>query len=829
MIAASGQHPLLDPGRLLGELGDPELLGALLVTRTVVLEARGLSTSDIAEALAGMPVFAGPQPDLSELTGFVEHVRRHMEYHGGIGGSVLLLGLGLRGEDPESTHRLLVDFWAHQRARAVTETQVRQELIRYWGMESSEASDCHVTPSIISLEDFKDIWHHLKAEPDGRVANLAAFAMGKGGSTRSERWLSEFTAHKAGHLQELGSEAVGCAGVERYLRTALTHPKADAALRTVSARALQLVGEQRTRLADTIRSLSSAERELVQARSQGEKFRDACILTYLNWAGDIRSGSTYDSEAQAVHGIWAALPWWNIIARNAAEAAAVEGVLDEGVLPLSFEEDPTAQDRLTMIVRKPRTASVGMLARFVFDLANPAHLCELLLIGRRPGVPIDLFVGSQDEWEIEATHVGTSYAAVPQELAGLITQVATQALTRSLPGAWDADHDIYEGIQALTRELKRLRHGRLEHYAAARHITGVPASALDGGITPLVTDPPVSLSAFPQQTTVRKTHHTRQPSAPPGRPSRREIGFVYVQRNPAFPDMLKIGYSERLAEDRAKELSRTSVPFPYEVLFRTASSHAAQVEQAVHRLLAAQRVSGNREFFRVSLDTAVTAIRHCQQTVTGISSWESLPAVHRLRSGDRVVLPLAADEIFALTALPDLFSPAEPLDLWQAHADHDLLEIHVTNDPGHVAGFSDNDPGGDEDPVPFLDRKATAPNGMLLGRERLVAGDRLVWLSDKDGAEHCQAVVFEADSFCQITYRSWALQRDPSGWPLLMNFTTRDISPAMGARVREVLALRPPRTWAPRNPRSEDGWAEPAIRPQPPEFWLRQLGRNGPG
>ncbi len=43
---------------------------------------------------------------------------------------------------------------------------------------------------------------------------------------------------------------------------------------------------------------------------------------------------------------------------------------------------------------------------------------------------------------------------------------------------------------------------------------------------------------------------------------------MYVQRNPAFPSMLKIGYSDRLAEDRAKELSRTSVPFPFEVLFR---------------------------------------------------------------------------------------------------------------------------------------------------------------------------------------------------------------------------------------------------------------------
>ncbi|GAA3368730.1 hypothetical protein GCM10020367_08260 [Streptomyces sannanensis] len=302
---------------------------------------------------------------------------------------------------------------------------------------------------------------------------------------------------------------------------------------------------------------------------------------------------------------------------------------------------------------------------------------------------------------------------------------------------------------------------------------------------------------------------------------------MYIQRNPAFPEMLKIGYSDRLAEDRAKELSRTSVPFPFEVLFRTVSSHAENVERAVHRLLTAQRVSAEREFFRASLETAIEAIRHCQGEATGINSWEPIPAIHRLRADDRVILPLKAGQLFALTARPHLLSSsAKILDYWQAHSDGDLLEIHATRDPGHVAGISDDDPGAYEDPVPFLDRDGTARNSMLLGRERLVAGDRLVWFSDEEGPADARGVVFEVDAFCQVTYRTSAPQRGPLDLPLLLNDLERDIPSAMGALIRDVLALSPPRSWAPRNPREEDGWAVVATDPQPPEYWLPQLERR---
>ncbi|MEU9028025.1 GIY-YIG nuclease family protein [Streptomyces sp. NPDC048383] len=131
----------------------------------------------------------------------------------------------------------------------------------------------------------------------------------------------------------------------------------------------------------------------------------------------------------------------------------------------------------------------------------------------------------------------------------------------------------------------------------------------------------------------------------------------------------------------------------------------------MHRLLAGHRVSANREFFRVSPDVAKRAIHHCQQVVTGIGTWGSLPAVHRLRAGDRVALP-------------------------------------------------------------FLDREGTAHNRLLMGRERLVAGDRLVWLSDREGPDNCRSVVFEAKGFCQVTYTRHALS--------LLSTTTDAASPLNG-------------------------------------------------
>lgn len=136
-------------GRLSDELGDPDLLRALLIMRIAVLEGRGRSAMESLTPLIGSPVFTSPEPTPDELSELVTNVRRRME-RDGVAGWVLLLGLGLRVESPESTYRLLLGAWAGQRARVASETQVRRELKRYWTLEDLETADL-VAPRSLAL------------------------------------------------------------------------------------------------------------------------------------------------------------------------------------------------------------------------------------------------------------------------------------------------------------------------------------------------------------------------------------------------------------------------------------------------------------------------------------------------------------------------------------------------------------------------------------------------------------------------------------------------------------------------------------------------------
>ncbi|MGH3782834.1 MAG: GIY-YIG nuclease family protein [Pseudonocardiaceae bacterium] len=53
-----------------------------------------------------------------------------------------------------------------------------------------------------------------------------------------------------------------------------------------------------------------------------------------------------------------------------------------------------------------------------------------------------------------------------------------------------------------------------------------------------------------------------------------------------MPGLVKIGLSSLLPEDRARKGFTTFVPSPFEVLFRAVTSRRAELEKAVHNLLA---------------------------------------------------------------------------------------------------------------------------------------------------------------------------------------------------------------------------------------------------
>ena len=152
-----------------------------------------------------------------------------------------------------------------------------------------------------------------------------------------------------------------------------------------------------------------------------------------------------------------------------------------------------------------------------------------------------------------------------------------------------------------------------------------------------------------------------------------------------------------------------------------------------------------------------------------------------------------------------------------------MLEIFVASSAGHVAGFATDDPGALSDPLPYLDRSKQIANGELNGRERLLPGERLLWLPSPEQAQSQVAVLFEARDYVQVLSRTWSLRRDENGSPLLFNFFSHDeTSPEAERALREVLQLPAPRSWAPRENRGDD-WIPIGLAEQPPSYWLPQL------
>jgi hypothetical protein len=91
-------------------------------------------------------------------------------------------------------------------------------------------------------------------------------------------------------------------------------------------------------------------------------------------------------------------------------------------------------------------------------------------------------------------------------------------------------------------------------------------------------------------------------------------GTVYVLLNETMPGMVKIGFTTRTSEWRARALQTSGVPRPFVVLWDEYVSNAAAVESQIHEALAEQRVDPRREFFRVSPKTAIKLLMEVAET-----------------------------------------------------------------------------------------------------------------------------------------------------------------------------------------------------------------------
>lgn len=75
-------------------------------------------------------------------------------------------------------------------------------------------------------------------------------------------------------------------------------------------------------------------------------------------------------------------------------------------------------------------------------------------------------------------------------------------------------------------------------------------------------------------------------------------GYVYILINPSMPGLIKIGRTLRDARTRARELSSTGVPTPFQVAFELFSEQHDALETMVYRALSDFCIDAAREFFR---------------------------------------------------------------------------------------------------------------------------------------------------------------------------------------------------------------------------------------
>ncbi len=85
-----------------------------------------------------------------------------------------------------------------------------------------------------------------------------------------------------------------------------------------------------------------------------------------------------------------------------------------------------------------------------------------------------------------------------------------------------------------------------------------------------------------------------------------DAGWVYVLSDPTREGLLKIGFTTRTPEHRAREMSGTHSPLPLQVQYSLWTEFGIQAERQIHSRLAKKRV--RKEWFRCTLSDAKQAV-----------------------------------------------------------------------------------------------------------------------------------------------------------------------------------------------------------------------------
>lgn len=112
--------------------------------------------------------------------------------------------------------------------------------------------------------------------------------------------------------------------------------------------------------------------------------------------------------------------------------------------------------------------------------------------------------------------------------------------------------------------------------------------------------------------------------------------IIYVLINEAMPGYVKIGRTTNL-EQRIRSLDTTSVPLPFECFYACTVKDAPFAERQLHDSFMDHRVRSSREFFEISPERAVAALRLAEiENVTPgqdfVESEEDLQALNQART-----------------------------------------------------------------------------------------------------------------------------------------------------------------------------------------------------
>lgn len=77
------------------------------------------------------------------------------------------------------------------------------------------------------------------------------------------------------------------------------------------------------------------------------------------------------------------------------------------------------------------------------------------------------------------------------------------------------------------------------------------------------------------------------------------IGYVYVISNPLFPDLVKIGFTDKTPEERIDQLDGTGLPEAYIEHYRIKTKNARELEKRLHTHFDSFRYKKDKEFFKL--------------------------------------------------------------------------------------------------------------------------------------------------------------------------------------------------------------------------------------